>query len=176
MTDQTRLETWENATRGRVGVLRFDRFGQMKSETIRPGGKFQVTTEERQINSERAATKKLDIFSNGYCVPVRLLEDAEDAKEIASNPNLMGESELKALFKGSQKAFAEKINGITNTNTLRRVLDMTEDENIGASVKHQKIVLERIKELESPETAVLSEVTTVDDRPAHGFGNAVSPS
>lgn len=173
MSDERRLETWQNACKGRIGVLKFDRFGQLKSETIRPGAKVQVTVEERQINSERAATKGLDVFNNGYLVPVKILEDTEDAKEIASNPNLMSESDLKKLFKGTQKAFASKVNAITNTQTLRRLLDMTEDEEIGATVKHQKIVENRLVELE-PDLG-FTDVQVVNDEPIKGFG-AVSPS
>lgn len=173
MSDERRLETWQNACRGRIGVLKFDRFGQLKNETIRPGAKVQVTIEERQINSERAATKGLDVFNNGYLVPVKILEDAEDAKEIASNPNLLGEKELVKLFQGTQKAFTETLGGITNTQTLRRLLDMTEDEEIKASVKHQKMIEKRLIELE-PDLG-FGEVQTINDEPIRGFG-AVSPS
>lgn len=172
MTEEKRLETWQNACHGRIGVLKFDRWGQMKSETVRAGAKIKVTAEERQINSEKAANESLDIFKNGYLVPVDIFDGTEDYKEIASNPNLLGEKELTGLFKGTQKAFAAKVETITNAQTLRRLLDLTEDEDVAATVKHQKIIENRLIELE-PDLGY-SEIETISDEPIRGF-NPVSP-
>jgi hypothetical protein len=154
MSDETQLETWQNASKGRIGVKTKDRWGEWKTNTLRSGAKIQLSTAERQWNSEKAASAKQDVFRNGFLVPigdtVKILDGTEDAKDIASNPNLLSESDLRNLFKKgtTQKAFAEKVSGITNTSTLRRLLDMTEDEDLGATVKHQKIVQNRLVELE----------------------------
>lgn len=172
MSDERRLETWQNASRGRIGVLKFDRYGQLKSETIRSGAKFQITTEERLMNTERAATRALDIFSNGYLTPVRILDGTEDAKEIASNPNLLSETDLKKLFGGTAKAFVEKVGGITNAGTLKHMLDLADTEEVDAKQSFKKILLDRLGELEP---SSYTEVEQVDGLPVNGM-KPVSPT
>lgn len=174
MNEPRRLETWMNASKGRIGVLKFDRYGQLVSETIRSGAKFQITTEERFMNSERAATPALDVFNCGYLVPVKILDGTEDAKDIASNPNLLSESHLKKLFRGTAKAFNETVGGITNVSTLRHMLDMADEDDVDAKQSFIKILKNRLITLE-PDLAA-NEIETINgDDPIRGM-NPVSPN
>ena len=150
----TDLETWKNSTRGRIGVLKFDRRGELRNELVRPDMAVHLTPDERQINQEKAASAELDIFSNGHLTPVRLLEGTEDTQEIASNPNLMGESDLRGLFKAHWKTFDTKVKEITNTITLNRLLALSEDDSVNATVKQVATIRKQIESLtEGPDVA-----------------------
>lgn len=154
------LETWENSTRGRIGVLKFDRRGDLRNELVRPGQKVHLTVDERKINQERAANDGLDVFQNGHLTPVRLIDGTEDAHEIASNPNLMSESDLRDLFKKQWKAFESKVKTVTNPITLQRLLALAEDEDVNATVKQVSIVKSQIAEVSGVAAPVEAEPRT----------------
>lgn len=141
------LETWQNSTKGRIGVLKFDHRGDLRNELVRGGMNVHLSPAERQINQEKAASAALDIFSNGHLTPVRLLEGTEDAQEIASNPNLMGESDLRGLFKAHWKTFDTRVKEITNTITLNRLLALSEDDSVNATVKQVATIKAQIASL-----------------------------
>lgn len=141
-------ETWKNITKGRVGYLKLDRFGEISRDQVAAGKVLDLTPEERVMNSDRAATKDLDIFSNGWLVPVRLLEDNELSKEVASNPNLLSESDLKDLFKLQWRAFEKKVDSIDNTMILGRLQTLAEeDDSINVTVKQSKVIADRLEAL-----------------------------
>lgn len=139
------VETWKNATKGVVWVVKFDRFGNEQQEVIPAGRAFSLAKDERLINQDRAADENLDVFSNGMLVPVRLLEGDEDALDIANNPNLMGETDMGELFKQHWKTFEAKVAKINNESTLLRLRDMA--DTLDASVKQAAIIEARIKEV-----------------------------
>lgn len=155
------VEIWQNSTRGRIGVKKFDARGELRSELVRAGGKVTLTPQERQINQERAATADLDVFQNGFLTPVKLIDGTEEAREIASNPNLLGESDLRELFSvRNYKSFAKKIGEISNTMTLQRLLALADDEDLNATVKQVQVIEDRLDEVgggsvvEEPEDTV----------------------
>lgn len=156
------LEVWENSTKGRIGVLKFDRRGDLRNELIRPGAKVHLTPDERQINQERAADNSLDVFQNGFLVPVRLLDGTEDAKEIASNPNLMSESDLRALFGKQWKAFGAQVAQISNQITLQRLLALADEDDVNATVKQVAIIRDRLAEVSG--VKVVEPESPVSDR------------
>lgn len=140
-------ETWQNVTAGRVVINRLDHRGDLtKTDIIDPGKKFNLTTEERRMNQELAARADMDVFSNGTLQPVRILEDVEDAREIASNPNLMPESEMRSLMKHTIKAdtFRDRIAGVTNPAALDRLLAIAEEED--ATVSKVEVIRAQIRE------------------------------
>lgn len=161
------LETWQNSTKGRIGVLKFDHRGDLRNELVRSGMNVHLTQAERQINQEKAASAELDVFSNGHLTPVRLLEGTEDAKEIASNPNLMGESDLRGLFKAHWKTFDTKVKEITNTITLNRLLALSDDDSVNATVKQVATIRKQIESLtqssDAPEDTTGARVGVKDD-------------
>lgn len=144
---EVKVETWENVGKGRVQVMKHDKRGGIRYELIRGGQKFTLTSEERQMNMDRAANDDLDVFKNGFLTPVRLLDDAEDYIEIASNPNLIGESDLRDMFGLQWKAFEAKVNDISNVLTLSRLAELAGEDGINVSVKQMQVINDRIAEV-----------------------------
>jgi hypothetical protein len=125
----------------------------MVHELVHGGGAFTLSKEERLLNMDRAANADLDVFRNGTLVPVRLIDGDEEAAEIASNPNLLTEDDMKLLFKAHWKTFENKVQEISNPLTLQRMLELAEDEEMGATIKQQKTVKARLDEV-SPQAFV----------------------
>ena len=136
-------EIWMNSSKGKALVLKYDRLGNLTHEIVRTGGKVDVTTDERLINSDRAALETLDIFKNGVMTPVRLLDGTEDAHEIAANPNLKSEEDLRKLFKLQWKRFDEELSTITNTTTLSRLMEIASE--IDATMRQVKSIQARLE-------------------------------
>lgn len=165
-------EIWQNSTAGTRFVVRFDHKGDFKHEGVRSGQKVVLSTEERHINMERAASPKLDPFTNGSFTPVKLADGVEDAHEIASNPNLKSESELRDLFKLQWQKFDKEISSITNPHALERLRQIAEEED--ATVRQMRAVEDRIAEVNP---AKFVEVTAVGEIPGGDTvtGKGVSP-
>lgn len=161
MANNQTQEVWQNMSKGRVSVLKFDRNGDTRHELIRGGQKFNITTEERLLNMDRAANDELDVFKNGFLTPVRLLEDSDDYTEIAANPNLLGESELEAMFDLHWKQFQAKVEEISNVLTLERLLELAESDDINVTVKQHQTLKARLAELSPIAQAVESTVEQV---------------
>lgn len=163
MSDQ-KHETWKNATQGRIFLKKYNQKGEMAAEMI-PGGKvFQISPNERRINAELAATPDLDFFQNGQLTPVRLIETEEDAKEIASNPNLMAESDMVDLFKGHWKTFEARVGEISNLTTLRRLLEIAQSDQVDAKVRQVEAVKQKIEEIDPPDHVEIGHAGSVDER------------
>lgn len=121
------VETWENIGNARFVLKRFSSKGDLVDEMIPGRKKFHVTTRERQLNMEMAADDESDPFSNGMFSPLRLLDSTEDAKEIAANPNLLGESEMSGLFKMRIDHFRKRLETVTNVVVLNRLLQVASE-------------------------------------------------
>src|SRR5690606_6346077 len=138
-------ETWENVTKGKIFVIKFDKRGNVKHEPVRPGGKIHVTPEERQVNQERAADESLDFFKNGKLVAVKLIDGTEDLQELASNPNTKSESDLRDMLKGHWKTFEKEVAEISNVITLRRLREIALEGD--ATVRQLGVIDARIEEV-----------------------------
>lgn len=155
--DPTKYETWRNVTEGTVWLQRFNRKGELQDELIVGPRTFHITPAERRLNQEMAADETLDHFSNGVFVPVKLLEGDEDNETIQTNPNHIGEADMKALLNTKQwKAFQSKVGEISNPITLRRLLEIARAED--ATIKQVELIQGRLKTV-APSLA--SEVTNV---------------
>lgn len=139
-------ETWKNTSKGRVVVWKQDSRGDYKDVLVASDQKFVLSREDRIFNMDQAANKELDNFSNGTLAPVRLLDSTDDAKEFAANPNLISESDVRALFKGHWKTFEAKVNAMTNATTLNRLLAVAEEED--ASMRQVKVIKARLEEID----------------------------
>ena len=140
-------ETWQNAVPGTVIFKRLDHRGEMvRIETVPGGRTFSITTEERRQNSVEAANADLDPFRNGMLTPVRLLDDSDEARELASNPNVMSESEMRTLVKGVAKTFDKRLAEVRNPATLERLLAMAHTED--APVKRVEAIQSRLEEMQ----------------------------
>lgn len=163
-------ETWCNSSRGKVVIWKQDSRGDYKDHLISAEQKFVLSREDRIYNMDQAASVEQDNFSNGTLSPVRLLEGTEDAKEFASNPNLLSETDAKGLFKAHWKTFESKIGAISNANTLHRLMEVAEE--VDASMKQVKIIKARLDELEPnrfvevTSTPISGTGGTVTDRPS----------
>lgn len=166
--DQPNRETWRSNIAGYVVVRKYDRRGDPFDEQIAGGSKFQISPEERLYNQDLAASADLDPFRNGMLHPVRLLDGTEDKAEIASNPNLLSESDMESLFAAHPKTFQAKINSISNNTTLDRLLKVASE--VDATLKQVAVIQARKAEL-SPvqlverETILPNVKTTADLRP-----------
>lgn len=154
------LEAWKNETAGTVVVKKLDHRGELnKTELVRGGGVVHLSTEERRMNQEMAANQRQDVFSTGVLTPVHLLDTAEDAKEIASNPNLLSEDDMRALVKGHPKTFEKRLSEIVNPTTLQRLMAIAKDED--ASFKRVEAIKDRLRGV-SPQ---VNEVSTAAPPP-----------
>lgn len=160
MSDE--FETWKNATLGRVVLKKYNQRGELSDEMM-PGGKvFHIKPAERRINQEMAALPELDMFQNGQLTPVRLIDTEEDAKEIASNPNLLSESEMRDLFKGHWKTFESKVSEVSNLTTLERLLQVANE--VDAKVRQVEVIQARIAEINPVEHVEINHAGAVDER------------
>lgn len=154
MPANANMETWKNVTPGTVFIRRLDHRGELtRDEQIDAGKVFHVTPDERRINSEMAATEGLDVFRNGQFTPVRLLDDSDEARELANNPNVMSESDMKALLKANVAVFQTKVAAITNPTTLDRLLAIAHDQDV--SIKRAELVKARLTQVREPEFSTI---------------------
>lgn len=129
MSNQPSMETWTNTTAGRVFIRKIDARGTLAGELLGSGRSIHLSPQERRINQEMAATKELDVFSNGTLQPVRLLDGDEDYAEIASNPNHISESDIRSLVKGHHKTLDKRLRDIQNPSALQRMLALAHEED-----------------------------------------------
>lgn len=132
-TNLEELETWENISHSRYIVKKFSAKGDLISEMINGRKKFHVTQRERHINQELAAAESMDPFANGMFVPIRLLETTDDAEQIASNPNLLGESDMVDLVKGNGNSLKKRLAEISNTIVLERLQEVAHEQDVAGS-------------------------------------------
>ena len=137
------LEAWKNETAGVVVLRKLDHRGELnKVELVRSGQTIHLSEEERRMNQELVATAAQDSFRNGVLTPVRILSGASDAAEIASNPNLMSEGDMRTLVGGHPKTFEKRLGEIANVTTLQRLLVIAQEED--ASFKRVESIKARI--------------------------------
>lgn len=167
-------EVWENPGKGRVAIKKYDVNGRERVDLIGGGRKFSITPRERKLNQELVAVEHLDVFTNGTLRPVRLLEGDEDAKVIASNPNHLSESDMADLLKAHWKVFDERVEKINNVGTLERLLEVAQDETVGATVRAVAKLHERLSALRPSEVQETTQVGASNDALAGGI-KAVTP-
>lgn len=166
------LEVWRNESAGTAVVKKFDHRGELdKVDLVRGGQVVSLTTEERKLNQSLAGSPEQDIFQTGVMRPVHILEDADDAAEIAANPNLMSETKMRSLVKGHPNSFKEALETITNPIALQRLLTISKEEDVANSR------VEAIKaRLQAAGPSVSEVMTTAGPRMMEGIGRGVTPS
>lgn len=141
---QPDLETWKNVTAGTVALKRLDHRGDFTKEEILTAGKAtHITSAERRMNSEQAANEELDFFRNGILSPIRLIDGSEDAREIASNPNMLSESDMHALLKAPMRTFESRASELNRTAVLERLLAMAHEDD--ATIKKVEFLKARLQ-------------------------------
>src|SRR5690606_8688401 len=101
----------------------------------RPGQMLTITPEERRLNMQACANDKQNLFLNGSFVPVTLLDDDTRA-EFASNPNALSEGDLGGLLSMKIADFRKKVSEIDNIYALDRLLELSDEEDTKATIKH----------------------------------------
>lgn len=149
MAEEVEREKWKSAIAGTIGVNKYGGRGERVQEVVRPGQTFSITTEERQ-HLNIAAEPQNDVFTNGMLVPVTLADSVEDLEEITGNPNVVTESEIKALVTGHYKTLDTALADITSGGVLTRFREVAIAENVG--VKTLQRIDDRYEELDIPPT------------------------
>jgi hypothetical protein len=170
MAEKTDKETWQNSGAGQVWINLFDPVnnGKLKHTPVRSGGKILLTTEERQLNQDRASSGDLDVFMNGTLIPVRLVDTADDYEEIASNPNLLSEDDMREIFKLKAPTFKKRLSEITNSIAVSRMLEMAKEEesDLNVSMAQFKAIESRLAELRNGPEVIEVETSTMGGPPA----------
>lgn len=182
----TELETWQNLGQGRVVIKRIEaRTGDLtKEEMVGPGKSFTITTREREANSALAYNEKLDFFRNGTLTPIHLVEGSDAARELANNPNLISDGDMRTMVGASKsrakvEAFAERLRAIENPTTLSRMLQLAEEED--APVSKVRAIQARLAEVEGigfspvPERPVDGPAAGGPGRDSGAMSRAVTP-
>lgn len=145
--DADQLETWQNATRGRVVLRRLGALGQVRYEMIGSGKTFHITPQERRMNQEVAANEDLDFFLNGTLQPINLA-DTDDAEILKNNPNLLGDEEqIRRLFRASQDVFAERLATIKNASALERLKEIAYQDETAATLAQVRMIEARLEQV-----------------------------
>lgn len=166
MNELEDLETWENATDSRIVLrVRNANSGALEDTIIGGRRRVQLTPGDRRINQEQVATEAQDPFQNGFLAPVRLIEGHEDAAKLSSNPNVISEDEMKALFRGKFETFTARLETITLPITLQRMLRVVEAVP-DAQVRQVNAIQDRLTTLVNPPHEV--EIVAEEQRPAVG--------
>lgn len=167
---EIKKETWKNATRGNVGVMKFDVKGNEVGTVVRSGKTVTLTPDERRLNQDKARSKKTDLFNNGTLEPVRLIDDPEMAdsaeyKEIVDNPNFISESEMREIFTSKRiDTFRNRLSEIENVNVLVRIREMANSED--AKKSQIDAIEDRLAELRPANIVEIQTVGGGGDRKA----------
>lgn len=145
MADNNELETWE--ANGRVVIRKSDARGNLAPFMVNRGKKFTITSMERELYQDRAASEETDPFKNGLLVPVRLIEGSDAQRLYADNPNTMAEEDIRKLFKSHWKVFEKKVAEISSPYILNRMLAMAEENDAGVTVRQASLVENRLDEV-----------------------------
>lgn len=140
------VESWQNMSDSTFGVMKFGAAGTVTSEVVGPRKTFHLSTRERMLNMESAATPDLDPFTNGMFNPVTLIETSADAEQIQSNPNILGEAEMAELVTGPVAKLRERLEGVTNLVLLKRMKEIGEEKD--ARVANLKAIDLRIEDVD----------------------------
>ncbi len=135
MNAPTNVEVWKNTANGPRHYITFGMQGQELSKVVQGNRTFTLTTFERQINQERAASPEQDLFRDGSFVIVKDSEETNE-NEIESD-NSVTDQELGEMVSEILHD-AEFLDGVltklTSANSLNRLLEFLVAEDASMSV------------------------------------------
>ena len=140
-------EVWLNPNAGYRYVQQQNFKGEMSAIEIGPGQKFSISTFDRMINQERTMQKENDMFTNGTFSRVKLVESAEDYAELADNPNIMSDSDLKSIFALGAAPFKKRLGEIENIRVIERLQVLSGDESLKVTVAQVNAITARLDEI-----------------------------
>lgn len=119
-----KIETWKNTSQGLKWYRCFDIQGRETTKTVKGGGTFTLTTQERQLNQE-IAVPSLDLFRNGTFV-LRKESEQTNPDEISS-PDSLTDAQIESIYRevthGDEK-LADYLQSIHSLVTLQRMLEI----------------------------------------------------
>lgn len=151
--DREFVETWEHISAQQWGIVRLDPRGDERPEVISGRRSFKITTEERILTQDKVRDSKNDPFLNGSFRPVTV----PDSVTVESNPNALSDQEIVKILNGSDLAWNEWLQTIDSVATLKRMVDLSEDVDLG---------MKRFRQLEDRLTKVRGEVRIATNDPA----------
>jgi hypothetical protein len=169
---KTELEVWENASHSQLYIQKYDSRGNIVHEAIQGRRRVSISSDERRLNQDLAATPEQDFFANGTLVPVKLIESEADTAELKGNANAMNDEDMKAVFKLALRPFGEKVDAISNPIVIRRLLEVASD--VDASIKQVEKLQARLAGL----IPAVNETVAVGGGPGStisGKGRGVTP-
>lgn len=162
-------ELWKNSGEATVVIKKRGEYGIEIEETVTGMKSLHITPADRRMNQEAAAMPALDVFSNGMLTPVRLIEGEADLEEMANNPNLLTEDDMRTLVKAHPKTFEKRIGEITNPVLIKRLVDLAHEED--CTVKRVEALNARLGEVTEVET--IKHETRLMEEPPHDSFKAV---
>lgn len=164
--DREFVETWENIAPQGNAIIRLDSRGIERQEVIIARRNFMITTEERVITEDRILDVKHNPFKNGCFRPVIV----PDKVTIQSNPNAIGDDEIRSLFSASELAWNEWMTVIDSPETLRRMIDLADTVDT-LTLKRYKEIAARLSEVK-PKT----QITQKDREQYESISGVTSPN
>lgn len=151
--DRDFVETWENIAAYQSAIIRIDVRGEEKAEVIQGRRQFMLTTQDRIITESKVLKPENDPFKNGAFRPVNVPDDIT----IESNPNALSDEDVfKILRTESKVAWSEWLSTLDSIATLRRMLDLAEEEE-DLPLKRYRDIEARIIEVRGGDRVQLEE-------------------
>ena len=141
------VEVWKSTARGMRWVQVLNNLGNPVGRVVQPNKTFSITTRDRKLNQDMAASPKQDLFRNGTFLIVTPGPET-DEQEFAS-PEAMTDAEITSLvqeIKAEHIQVGPALHRITSVDTTQRIYEAMVVENAGeADVKYVKDRLAELK-------------------------------
>lgn len=149
----TEKEAWQNTSRGSVYVKKYGARGEETTVRVLGGQVVTLSPEERKLTTMAIPPKNkhLNVFENGVLVPLQLVDSAEDYEEIASNPNLLGDSDIREALREKTPTLKKILAEISNVNLVRRFQELAAEEEDKMTMPKIRAIEARLEELTAPE-------------------------
>lgn len=149
----TEKEAWQNTSRGSVYVKKYGARGEETTVRVLGGQVVTLSPEERRLTTMAIPPKNkhLNVFENGVLVPLQLVDSAEDYEEIASNPNLLGDSDIREALRQKTPTLKKTLAEISNVNLVRRFQELAAEEEDKMTMPKIRAIEARLEELTASE-------------------------
>jgi len=161
------LEVWQNTSSGAKWYVCYDRQGRETTKVVKGGRTFTISSFERQINQDLAASPEMDLFRNGTFVLKK--ESAETDRAEIESPDALTDAEIEEMVREVMHGsvdIADVIADISSLVTMNRIYEALVVEDASASTIEK--VKTKIAELDPSRPIERTVVTTA---PAAGIGD-----
>lgn len=134
------VETWENLSPMTNFVIKLDLRGDETHTEISGRRQFSLTTQERLITEQRILESKHNPFRNGCFRPIVTPDDIT----IETNPNSLSDEDILRIFGASAIAWDEWLSNVDAEPTLRRMIELADDNQDDIPLRRYKQLQERL--------------------------------